>query len=124
MGLPLYSSVLIQVGTSALSLLPFYLLSGPLTVGAFDLDSTLSILALGAIGTGYAYVLFYELIDRAGSAIASSVTYITPLVGVLLGLILLGEKISWHEPVGGLIVLLGAAITQGRIKLPGMSNRG
>jgi drug/metabolite transporter (DMT)-like permease len=124
MGLPLYSSVLIQVGTSALSLLPFYLLSGQLTVGVFDLDSTLSILALGAIGTGYAYVLFYELIDRAGSAIASSVTYITPLVGVLLGLILLGEKISWHEPVGGLIVLLGAAITQGRIKLPGMSNRG
>jgi drug/metabolite transporter (DMT)-like permease len=118
------SAVFVQVSTSALTMLPLYLLTGPAFVGELSPIPVGSMLILGFIGTGYAYVLFYELIDRAGSAIASSVTYITPLVGVLLGLILLGEKISWHEPVGGLIVLLGAAITQGRIKLPGMSNRG
>lgn len=124
MGLPLYSSVLIQVGTSAITLLPYYLLTGPAFIGEFEASSFASILILGAIGTGYAYVLFYELIDRAGSTIASSVTYLTPLVGVALGVLLLGEAISWNEPVGGLVVLLGAAITQGRIKLPGMRSRG
>ena len=124
LGIPLYSSVLIQVGTSAITLLPYYLLTGPAFIGEVTAQSLASMLVLGAIGTGYAYVLFYELVDRAGSAIASSVTYITPLVGVILGVILLGEKLTWHEPVGGLIVLLGAAITQGRIKLPRMSPRG
>jgi hypothetical protein len=53
----------------------------------------------------------------AGSAIASSVTYVTPVVAVIVGVIFLGEGVTWYEPVGGLIVLLGAAIAQGRLKL-------
>lgn len=124
LGIPLYSSVLIQVGSSALTLLPYYLLTGPTFIGEFTAASLTAILILGAVGTGYAYVLFYELVKQAGSAIAASVTYLTPLVGVILGVILLGENITWHEPVGGLVVLLGAAITQGRIKIARMSTRG
>jgi drug/metabolite transporter (DMT)-like permease len=38
-------------------------------------------------------------------------------VAVAVGLIFLNEKITWHEPVGALIVLLGAAIAQERIKI-------
>jgi drug/metabolite transporter (DMT)-like permease len=53
----------------------------------------------------------------AGSAIASSVTYLTPVVAVIVGVIFLQEKIHWYEPVGALVVLLGAAIGQNRIKL-------
>jgi drug/metabolite transporter (DMT)-like permease len=117
-GLPLHSAVLVQVGTSALSLLPYYLLSGPVVTAPISFVPIAAISALGLFGTGYAYVLFYSLIDKAGSAIAASVTYITPLVGVLIGVILLGENLSWHEPIGGIIVLLGAAIAQNRINLP------
>jgi drug/metabolite transporter (DMT)-like permease len=40
----------------------------------------------------------------------------SPIVGVILGLLVLGEQITWNEPVGALIVLFGAAIAQGRIK--------
>jgi drug/metabolite transporter (DMT)-like permease len=50
-----------------------------------------------------------------GSAIASSVTYITPVIAVVLGVILLSEKLHWYEPVGGVIVVLGAAISQGSV---------
>jgi drug/metabolite transporter (DMT)-like permease len=53
----------------------------------------------------------------AGSAIASSVTYLTPVVAVIVGIIFLGEKITWNEPAGALVVLLGAAIAQERLKL-------
>jgi drug/metabolite transporter (DMT)-like permease len=42
---------------------------------------------------------------------------VTPVVAVIVGVIFLGEGVTWYEPVGGLIVLLGAAIAQGRIKL-------
>jgi drug/metabolite transporter (DMT)-like permease len=55
--------------------------------------------------------------ELAGSAIASSVTYLTPVVAVLVGVIFLQEELAWYEPVGALIVLLGAAIGQNRIKL-------
>ena len=50
------------------------------------------------------------------SAIASSVTYLTPVVAVLVGWIFLGEKITWNEPIGALIVIFGAALAQGRFK--------
>ncbi|NBR94493.1 MAG: EamA/RhaT family transporter, partial [Actinobacteria bacterium] len=46
-----------------------------------------------------------------------TVTYLTPVVAVVVGLIFLSEKITWHEPVGALVVLLGAAIAQERIRL-------
>jgi drug/metabolite transporter (DMT)-like permease len=71
-------------------------------------------LILGFIGTGYAYVAYYDIIHKVGSAIASSVTYITPLVGVFLGAVLLNETLTWNQPVGGIVILLGAAIAQGR----------
>ena len=59
----------------------------------------------------------FQIIRDAGSAIASSVTYITPVVAVVAGIIFLNEKLSWNEPVGAMIVLLGAAIAQERIRL-------
>ena len=55
--------------------------------------------------------------QQAGSAISSSVTYLTPLVAIIVGIIFLNESITWNEPVGALIVLLGAAIAQERISL-------
>jgi drug/metabolite transporter (DMT)-like permease len=74
-------------------------------------------LALGIFGSGFAYIWNFKVMEIAGSAIASSVTYITPVVAVLVGILFLQESIHWYEPVGALIVLLGAAIGQNRIKL-------
>jgi drug/metabolite transporter (DMT)-like permease len=108
-------SVFGQVGTAALTLLPIYLLTGPLITAVPDLQSIAAIVILGALGSGVAYLLFYKVLDIVGSAIASSVTYITPIIAVLLGVWLLGEELHWYEPVGGLIVILGAAISQGSV---------
>jgi len=108
-------SVFGQIGTAALTLLPIYLLSGPLITSVPDLASVAAIVTLGALGSGVAYLLYYKILDVVGSAIASSVTYITPVIAVILGVILLGEKLHWYEPVGGLIVILGAAISQGSV---------
>ena len=105
-----------QVSTSALTLLPFYLFGG-LAVGPLTFNSVAAMLALGILGTGLAYVMYYQLLAQVGSAIGSAVTYLSPIVGVILGILLLGETISWNEPVGAAIVLLGAAVAQGRIKL-------
>ena len=104
-----------QVTTSAVTLLPLYAM-GALTIGPLTSSSFWGMLALGVLGTGLAYVLYYQLLSTVGSAIASAVTYMSPIVGVGLGVLLLGETITWNEPVGALIVLFGAAVAQGRFK--------
>jgi drug/metabolite transporter (DMT)-like permease len=102
-----------QVTAGALTLLPFYLIDG-IAKNEYRPGPILAMMALGIFGSGLAYIWNFQIVERAGSSIASSVTYLTPVVAVFVGWIFLGEHISWHEPVGGAIVVLGAAISQGR----------
>lgn len=105
-----------QVTLSALTLLPFFFYHG-LNSYQPSITAIGSILALGILGTGFAYIWNFKNVALAGASLASTVTYITPLVAVILGVALLGEPLTWNEPVGGLIVLIGSAIAQGRIKV-------
>jgi drug/metabolite transporter (DMT)-like permease len=75
------------------------------------------VLALGIFGSGFAFMWNYRVIAAAGSSIASTVTYLTPVVAVVVGVIFLSEPLTWFEPVGGAIVLFGVAIGQGRVHL-------
>ena len=105
-----------QVSLAAITLLPFFLING-VAKYQFGFAPILAMLALGILGTGYAYIWNFRILAAAGSAIASSVTYVTPVIAVLVGVLFLSEPVTWNEPIGGAIVLLGAAISQGRIKL-------
>ena len=105
-----------QVSLSALTLFPFFLLNGFHSY-EISLEALLSILALGVLGTGIAYIWNFRNVELAGPSLASTVTYITPLVAVILGFLLLGEPLTWNEPLGGLIVLIGSAIAQGRVRV-------
>jgi len=105
-----------QLICAASTLLPIYLISG-ISVTAFPVTPVISMIALGVFGSGFAYLWNFKIMQLAGSAIASSVTYLTPLVAVIVGVIFLSEKVTWNEPVGALVVLLGAAIAQERLKL-------
>jgi hypothetical protein len=102
-----------QVTAAALTLLPFYLVNG-IAKDEYRTGPILAMIALGVFGSGLAYIWNFQIVERAGSSIASSVTYLTPVVAVFVGWIFLGEHITWHEPIGGAIVLLGAATSQGR----------
>ena len=104
-----------QVTLGALTLLPFFIYNG-VEKYEYQTAPVLAMLALGVFGSGFAYIWNFKVMALAGSAIASSVTYLTPVVAVIVGVIFLQESIYWYEPVGALIVLLGAAIGQNRIK--------
>jgi drug/metabolite transporter (DMT)-like permease len=105
-----------QVTLGAITLLPLFLING-IVKNEYRLGPVLAMVALGVFGSGFAYIWNFIIMRDAGSAIASSVTYVTPLVAVLVGFIFLSEIPHWYEPVGAAIVLLGAAIAQGRIPL-------
>lgn len=105
-----------QVTLGAITLLPLFLIDG-IAKNEYRLGPVLAMVVLGIFGSGFAYIWNFIIMRDAGSAIASSVTYVTPLVAVLVGFIFLSEIPHWYEPVGAAIVLLGAAIAQGRIPL-------
>jgi drug/metabolite transporter (DMT)-like permease len=105
-----------QLTMGAITLLPVYLIDG-ITTTNYRPGPVIAMLTLGILGSGFAYIWNFKIMEAAGSAIASTVTYVTPVVAVIVGIIFLGEGVTWYEPVGGLIVLLGAAISQNRIKL-------
>jgi drug/metabolite transporter (DMT)-like permease len=104
-----------QVTLGALTLLPFFIYNG-IDKYEYKAAPVLAMIALGVFGSGFAYIWNFKVMAIAGSAIASSVTYLTPVVAVIVGVIFLQESIYWYEPVGALIVLFGAAIGQNRIK--------
>lgn len=104
----------VQVLIGAATLAPFYF-TGTVFTAAPSWQSIAGMLALGILGTGFAYIWYYRLMAIAGSAIANSVTYLSPVVAVFAGALVLGEQITWNEILGGLIVILGAAISQGRL---------
>jgi drug/metabolite transporter (DMT)-like permease len=91
----------------------------PLTAGAppvptgLSLRVVASVLALGALGTGLAFVINLRNIRLAGASTASTVTYLIPIFAVLVGAVVLGERMNWHQPVGALVVLVGVAVAQG-----------
>jgi drug/metabolite transporter (DMT)-like permease len=105
-----------QVTTGAITLLPFFLYDG-ISQAAYLPGPVFAMIALGIFGSGFAYIWNFKIMTIAGSAIASSVTYLTPVVAVIVGVIFLKERLFWYEPVGALIVLLAVAIGQNRIKL-------
>lgn len=74
-----------------------------------------AMLALGVLGTGLAYVWNTNIVTGWGATNASTVTYLTPLVGVIAGSLVLGEHVTWNQPLGALIVLTGIAISQDRL---------
>lgn len=70
-----------------------------------------SILVLGLIGTGAAYVLNYQIISSESATIAAAVTYLLPVVAIILGIIVLNESITVLIVVG-IVVLIGVVVTR------------
>lgn len=84
-----------------------------------DWPPVLALAALGALGTGFAYVWNTRIVADWGPLAASTVTYLTPLVGVVLGVLVLAERVSWHEPVGALVIVVSVLLVQCRgLRLP------
>ena len=105
-----------QVSASAIITAPPAFIWG-ITSATPTVSSLLGIGLLGILGTGIAYVWNYRNIELAGSVVASSVTYITPVVAVVIGVIFLREELSLVQVIGGVLIVLSALLVQGRLRL-------
>ncbi|MFG3225787.1 DMT family transporter [Kitasatospora sp. NPDC048194] len=73
-----------------------------------------ALLVLGALGTGLAYLLNLGLVRAAGAAVASAVTYVTPLWSTALGATFLAEPVGWNALAGGALVIAAVALARPR----------
>ena len=105
-----------QLLFSTLTLLPLFIFFG-VKNSPDSLSQIGAALCVGFICSGIAYVWNFRIQEAVGSLITSTTMYVVPIVSTILGITLLGESLTWNEPIGCAIVLLGAAISQGRIKV-------
>ncbi len=103
-----------QLLMATMTLLPLFIFDG-FSSNNYESRSIIAMLCLGIFGSGFAYIWNFSVTAAAGSAIGSTVTYITPVVAVIVGWLYLNEEIVWHEPVGALVVIIGALLSQGRL---------
>ena len=77
-----------------------------------------AVTALGTLCTGAAFLIYFRLIRDVGPVRALSVTFLIPVFGVLWGALFLHEPVGWSTLIGGSIVLLGTALTNGLVPTP------
>lgn len=71
---------------------------------------------LGLLGTSIAYIIYFHLLHRIGPTRTSMITYIPPLVGVILGIFFLGEIFYWQALVGAILILSGITLVNKKPK--------
>jgi drug/metabolite transporter (DMT)-like permease len=77
-------------------------------------EATFSVLWLGAIGTGFAYLVFFRLLTGWGPTRASLVAYLLPVVAVILGVVVLGETIDAFFLAGACLIVAGVWVVNRR----------
>jgi drug/metabolite transporter (DMT)-like permease len=116
-GLPPLVAPTTQLLLAALFLLPLSLVvEQPFFLSVPSWPAFGSLLALSILGTALAFVVYYRLLERVSATYLSMVTYLVPIFGVILGVLVLNEKLSWNVYVGCALILVGVMIVNGLIK--------
>lgn len=105
-----------QVCASSLLLLPVMVWSDWAGVSALpSLWVAISVVGLAVFSTGWAYILYFRLLDEAGATNASLVTLLIPVFAIILGGLFLGEALKMSHFIGMLLIGLGLLIVDGRL---------
>ena len=113
--LPAYDRTILQLGLSAVVLLPYVLLTEPVGELRFTAASLALLLVVGVVHTGLAYALYFGSLQQVKAQTAAILSYIDPVVAVLLSALLLRERMDVSGVVGAVLVI-GAALVS---ELPG-----
>lgn len=113
-----------QVGFALCILAAVTPFSGLSDIGNSRIAFTGLVLGLGLTGTGIAYVLYYYIVQRMGAVQASTVTYLPPVVALLIGWLLVGEPLrgmdlpAMSAILGGVYVIQRADSSGNRVRTP------
>lgn len=86
-------------------LAPYVALSGGVTLGSMDGSGWICLLIVGLVHTGITYCLYFSSLKELPGQTAAILSYIDPLVAVIIGVLVLGEPLSWQQLIGGGLIL-------------------
>ena len=83
----------------------------------------LAVIGLAALSTALAYIVFFQILRRSGSTNVMLVTLLIPVTAILLGYLVLGERVSLREIIGALVIGSALLLIDGRVLkfVPGLS---
>jgi len=97
---------------SVITLLPLsFILEEPFK-STPTLESTLSLIYLGVIATGFAWWLRFKILAKNGIVFQTQVTYLIPIFGVIFGALILDEQITWKVLVSLIIIMSGIYVVK------------
>lgn len=110
--LPAIALTTYQIGLATIVLLLTTRLHGIAAVFKDTRAWTGLVFGLGLCGTGLAYVIYYFIVEKLGAVAAASVTYIPPVVALVIGVFLAGDVIPSSGYLAMILILSGVALLQ------------
>ncbi len=105
-----------QVLTSAIIMFPIALITdAPWTLPLPDLPFWAATGAIAVFSTSLAYYLYFQLLESAGASNSLLVTFLIPIVAIMLGIGFLGETFSANQAAGMALIALGLVMLDGRV---------
>ncbi len=111
---PIMNAFGMLVGSTFL-MAPVVLFADGIPSMALSISVWASLLAIAILSTAIAYLLYFKILIRAGSANLMLVTLLIPPIAVTLSVVFLGEKLGYEALIGFGIIAVGLAITDGRL---------
>lgn len=116
MGVPPMAVATGQLSAAAIVMLPLVLVFEPLWLSpAPSAEAWWALIALALFCTTFAYILYFRLLASAGATNSLLVTFLIPITAILLGAILLGERLELRHFAGMVLIAAGLAAIDGRL---------
>lgn len=103
---------LVQLGVSAVTILPYVLLTENLSALELDSRTLIMLLIVGVVHTGIAYLVYFSSVEKVSAQTAALCSYIDPAASLILSALLLGERMDWLGLVGTVFILGSAIVSQ------------
>jgi drug/metabolite transporter (DMT)-like permease len=114
LGIPAAALTTYQQGIGLIVVTVFTDFSGIMTVTQDIHAFSGLVIGLGLLGTGVAYLAYYYIVKSMGAIAASSVTYVPPIVALIIGAIIVRENIQWLDYLATLCILAGVMLLRER----------
>lgn len=95
----------LQFISAIVTLLPYVMLTSGVTLGSMNGFGWVNLLIVGLIHTGVTYCMYFSSLKELPGQKAAILSYIDPLVAVLISVTILGETMTWQQVVGGILIL-------------------
>jgi len=112
---PLATATFQLLSSSAMMIFVAGFFDRPWTLPMPGITTWLAVLGLAALSTALAYIVFFQILRRSGATNVMLVTLLIPVTAILLGYLVLGERISLREIAGALVIGSALLVIDGRV---------